>query len=116
MSNPRTPSLLWRTFVIVGGGTVAAVAYSDAAWEKWEGVAGDAIPRDKFKALAAGSVGLHVTEALGAYFAARRAKLDSPSRWAFATLLWGFPVHRRLSNERRRIQGKGRKNRKNESA
>lgn len=112
MSNPRTPSFLWRAFVVVGGGTVFAVAYSDAAWEKWEGVAGDAIPRDKFKALAAGSAGLHVAEAIGAYLGAKRAKLDSPIRWAFASLLWGFPVHRRLTKERRRIQGKGRKNKK----
>lgn len=112
MASPRTPSLLWRAFVLVGGGTVVAVAYSDAAWEKWEDVAGDAVPRDTFKAVATGSLGLHVAEAFGAYFAAKRGGLDKPGRWALSSLLWGFPVHRRLANERRALHGKGRAGRK----
>lgn len=112
MASPRTPSLWWRAFVVVGGGTVVAVAYSDAAWEKWEDIAGDAVPRDTFRSLATGSIGLHVAEAFGAYFGAKRAGLDKPGRWAFSALLWGFPVHRRLSNERRALHGKGRQGRK----
>ncbi|HTO00641.1 MAG TPA: DUF4499 domain-containing protein [Microthrixaceae bacterium] len=101
MSNPRRPSLAWRLFVIAGMGTSIAVATNDEAWEKWKGVAGETIPRETFKSLAIGAVGLHVAEAGGAYVAARRAKLDSPRKWALSTLLWGFPVHRRLSKTRR---------------
>lgn len=112
MASPRTPSLWWRAFVVVGGGTVVAVAYSDSAWEKWEDIAGDAVPRETFKNLANGSIGLHVAEAFGAYIGAKRANLDKPGRWAFSALLWGFPVHRRLANERRAAYGKGRKGRK----
>ncbi|MEZ5237974.1 MAG: hypothetical protein R2716_03150 [Microthrixaceae bacterium] len=35
------------------------------------------------------------------YSMARRAGLDKPRRWAFATLVWGFPVQRRLRKARR---------------
>lgn len=104
MSNPRRPSLAWRLFVIAGMGTTAAVAFNDEAWEKWKGVAGDTIPRDTMRSLAVGTAGLHVAEAGGAYLAARRAKLESPRKWAFSALLWGFPVHRRLSKYRRSLK------------
>ncbi len=104
MSNPRRPSLAWRLFVVAGMGTTVAVATNDQAWEKWKSVAGDTVPRDTMRSLAVGTVGLHVAEAAGAYAAARRAKLDSPRKWAFATLLWGFPVHRRLAKQRRALK------------
>lgn len=104
MSNPRRPSLLWRAFVVVGVGTTVAVATNDQAWEKWKGMAGETIPRDKMRSLAIGTVGLHVAEAAGAYASARRNKLDSPRKWALSTLLWGFPVHRRLAKHRRSLK------------
>ena len=103
MSNPRRPSLAWRLFVIAGVGTATAVSVSDEAWEAWKGVAGERVPRDAMRSLAVGTLALHTTESLAAYGSARRGKLDHPARWALSTLLWGFPVLRRLRRERRRL-------------
>jgi Domain of unknown function (DUF4499) len=103
MSNPRRPSLLWRAFVVAGVGTSVAVSLSDGAWEKWKGVAGETIPRDAMRKLAAGTAAVHSTEAGAAYFSARRGKLDHPGRWALSTFVWGFPVLRRLRTQRKAL-------------
>jgi hypothetical protein len=103
MSNPRRPSLAWRAFVIAGVGTSVAVTVSDDAWEKWKGVAGETIPRDVMKSFVVGTGAVHVSESLWSFRAARRAKLDHPGRWALSTLLWGFPVMRRLRAQRKAL-------------
>jgi len=103
MSSPRRPSLAWRAFVLVGVGTSVAVTVSDDAWEKWKGVAGETIPRDVMKSFVTGTAALHSAEAGAAYFSARRGKLDHPGRWALSTLLWGFPVLRRLRKQRKAL-------------
>ena len=103
MSNPRRPSLAWRLFVIAGVGTSVAVSVSDEAWEKWQSVAGDTIPRDTFRSLAAGTAAVHAAEATFSYAGARRAGLDHPLRWALSTLLWGFPVMRRQRKARKAL-------------
>jgi hypothetical protein len=94
--SPR-PSLLWRLFVLVGLGTAGAVTVSDEAWERWHGVAGDAVPREVMRSVFVVSAALHVAEGGAAYVRARRAGLDRPGRWARSTVLWGFPVLRRLT-------------------
>jgi len=96
MSTSRRPGLLWRTFVLTGVGTATAVTVSDAAWERWQGVFGDAIPRDAFRGILAGTAGLHAVEASAALVSAKRGGLEKPGRWALSTLIWGFPVLRRL--------------------
>ncbi len=97
----RKPSLLWRLFVITGMGTAIAVSVDDNAWEAFDDATGGATDRDTIRAITGAAVGLHVLEAVPAWFMARRAGLDKPRRWAFATLLWGFPVHRRIRKARR---------------
>ena len=91
--SPR-PNLLWRLFVLGGLGTAGAVTFSDEAWEQWQNVAGDAVPREAMRSVFLGSVGLHATESVFAYGSARRA-----------TLLWGFPVLRRLRKAKRLAAG-----------
>jgi hypothetical protein len=95
------PGLLWRLFVLAGVGTCTAVAVNDDAWERWTATFGDAIPRERFKNLVVVTAGLHAVEAVGAYSSARGAGLDRPGRWFRSTLLWGFPVLRRLRSARR---------------
>jgi hypothetical protein len=98
--SPR-PSLLWRLFVLVGLGTAGAVTLSDEAWEQFQNVAGDAVPRETFRSVFWGSVGLHAAEGLFAYGSARRAGLERPGRWGRSTVLWGFPVLLRLRRAKR---------------
>ncbi len=93
--SPR-PNLLWRLFVLIGLGTAGAVTVSDEAWERWQGIAGDTIPRDAMRSIFVGSAALHVAESGIAYTAAKRGGLERPGRWARSTLLWGFPVLLRL--------------------
>lgn len=99
---PR-PNILWRLFVLVGLGTAGAVTVSDEAWETWQDVAGDAIPRDVFRSVFLGSLGLHAAESLYVYLAARRGSVSHPCRWAISALLWGFPVTRRLRRARAQV-------------
>ncbi len=98
--SPR-PSLLWRLFVLVGLGTAGAVTLSDEAWEQFQNVAGDAVPRETFRSLFWGSVGLHAAEGAIAYRSARRGGLERPGKWARSTVLWGFPVLLRLRRAKR---------------
>jgi hypothetical protein len=98
--SPR-PSLLWRLFVLVGLGTAGAVTLSDEAWEQFQNVAGDAVPRETFRTVFWGSVGVHAAEGLFAYGSARRAGLERPGRWGRSTALWGFPVLLRLRRAKR---------------
>lgn len=101
MSTSRRPSLLWRLFVLGGAGSAVAVSVSDAAWDRWQDVFGDAIPRETMKGIAAGTAGLHAAEAGYALVSARRGGVERPGRWALSTLLWGFPVLRRLRSAKK---------------
>jgi hypothetical protein len=103
MKNPRRPSLLWRLFVLGGVGTAGAVAFNDAAWEKWKETFGDAMPRETLKNIAVGTAGLHAVEAAFALATARSKGVEKPGRWALSTLLWGFPVLRRLRKEKKAV-------------
>lgn len=98
--SPR-PSLLWRLFVLSGLGTMIAVSLDDNAWEAFDDATGGAVDRDTIRAATGATVGLHALESIVSYSMARRAGLDKPRRWAFATLVWGFPVQRRLRKARR---------------
>lgn len=99
-TSPR-PNLLWRLFVLLGLGTAGAVTVSDEAWEQWQNVAGDTIPREVFRSVFVGSAALHVAEGGLAYASARRAGLERPGKWARSTVLWGFPVLFRLRRAKR---------------
>lgn len=89
--------------MIGGVGTAGAVAYNDAAWEKWKETFGDAVPRETLKNLAVGTAGLHAAEAAFALVTARSKGVEKPGRWALSTLLWGFPVLRRLRKEKKAV-------------
>ncbi|MCB1270674.1 MAG: transmembrane protein 254 [Microthrixaceae bacterium] len=97
---PR-PGILWRLCVMGGLGTMIAVSVDDNAWEAFDDATGGTVDRDTIRAATGATVGLHVLEALISWIIARRAGLDRPRRWALSTLLWGFPVHRRLRKARR---------------
>jgi hypothetical protein len=101
MAVRRTPNILWRIFALVGIGTMTALAVSDEAWEQWEENVGDVVPRSTIRAVLAGTLGVHVAEAAVVHRSARRAGLDHPGRWAFTTLLYGFPVMFRLRKAKR---------------
>ena len=104
MKSPRRPSLAWRLFVVTGVGTSVAVSVSDEAWAKWKSVAGEKIPREVMRSIAAGTAAVHVTEAGATYVSARRGKVARPGRWALSTLLWGFPVMLRLRAEKKALR------------
>lgn len=91
--------------MLVGLGTAGAVTLSDEAWEQWRNVAGDSLPRDTIRSIFWGSAALHVAESGVAYATARSADMERPGRWARATMLWGFPVLRRLRRARRLAAG-----------
>jgi len=97
--SPR-PNLLWRLGVVVGVGTMTAVTVNDDAWEAFDDATGGSVERDRVRALLTGTALLHVAEAAVAWRGARRAGLERPGRWARSTLLWGFPVLRRLRRAR----------------
>ena len=92
MEHPRRPSLLWRLFVVVGVGTLSALTFSDAAWEKWEATVGERPSRDQVRRLLVGTAGIHAAEASVTYVRARRAGVDGAGAWALSNFLWGFPV------------------------
>lgn len=102
MESNHRPSLLWRLFVLIGLGTAGAVTFNDEAADMWEDATGGAVPRDVVKGVFFGALGLHAGESLIAYISARRAGLDRPCRrWAIGTLIWGFPVLRRLRSTKK---------------
>lgn len=101
MSVRRKPSLLWRIFVIVGMGSLLALSVSDDVWEQFESTVGDTVPRSRIQAIVAATLGLHALEAMIVWRSARRHGDAGPLRWAFATLVWGFPVMGRLRTARK---------------
>ena len=104
MKNPRRPSLAWRMFVLTGVGTSVAVSVSDEAWTMWKSVAGEKVPREAMRSLVAGTAAVHAVEAGAVYLSARRGGVTRPGRWALSTLLWGFPVMRRLRTAKKAVR------------
>lgn len=96
MEHPHRPSLLWRLFVVVGVGTLSALTFSDAAWEKWRATVGERPSREQVRSLLVGTAGIHAVEAAVTYGRARRAGVERAGTWAVANLLWGFPVMNRF--------------------
>lgn len=97
----RKPTLLWRLFVLSGMSTMIAVSVDDNAWEAFDDATGGSMDRETIRATTGAAIGLHVVEAIVACVMAKRAGLPKPRKWAAATLLWGFPVLRRLRKARR---------------
>jgi hypothetical protein len=98
--SPR-PNILWRLFVLTGLPTMAVLSINDDAWARWEDTVGDAVPRERIRALAIGTAAVHVTESAYVYRSARRSGVPKPARWALATLVYGFPVLGRLRKAKR---------------
>jgi len=92
-----TPSLPWRVFALTGIGTMKFLSLSDTAWEKWEAAMPATPPRKAIRTMWASTVALHVAESVVVHRKASAAGLASPGRWAFNTLLYGFPVMRRVN-------------------
>ena len=90
-SLPRVP-LPWKLFVATGVPTLAVLSTSDEAWERWERATGGRVPRRAIRRILIGTAVAHVAEAAVVHRRARAAGMDSPRRWATATLAWGFPV------------------------
>ena len=103
MAVRRKPTLLWRLFVITGVGTMTALVLSDDVWEQWEENVGDVVPRSTIRNVLAGTVGLHAVQAVLVHRSPRRNGIEHPARWAVATLLYGFPVARRLRRATRAV-------------
>lgn len=101
MSVRRQPSLLWRLFVIVGVGSLAAASLSDDVWEKVEDTVGDTLPRSTIRSILLGTLGIHVVESLLVFRSTKRRGDAGPARWAFWTFVWGFPVMGRLRTARK---------------
>ena len=95
------PNILWRLFALTGIGTMKALSLSDQAWEQWEANVGDVVPRSTIRKVLAGTIGLHVAEAVWVHRSAKRAGIDRPGRWGRTALLYGFPVILRLRKAKR---------------
>jgi hypothetical protein len=87
------PNLLWRGFAVGGVGTMALLSVSDAAWEQWEAVVGDRIPRPLIRAFVGGTIAVHVGEALAVRRLARKAGVPHAGAYARTALVYGFPVY-----------------------
>jgi hypothetical protein len=87
------PSLLWRGFVAGGVGTMAVLSVSDAAWEQWEATVGDRIPRSTMRSMVAGTVAVHLGEALMTRRLVRRTGLPYAGAYARTALIYGFPAY-----------------------
>ena len=101
MSVRRQPNLLWRAFVVLGIGSLAAASLSDQVWEKVEDTVGDAVPRSTIRSILFGTLALHSLESLFVWRSTKRRGDAGPCRWAFATFIWGFPVMGRLRKARK---------------
>ncbi len=96
-----TPNILWRLFVLSGVGILSWISVDDRAWGRFSEATGDAVPRQGVRGVVVATLAVHVLEALVVGRRARRAGLEHPGSWARSTLLYGFPVMRRLSRARR---------------
>ena len=90
------PSLLWRAFVLLGFGTLKALSLSDVAWAWWEDNVTRSLSRRTVRSIWVGAVAVHGAEAVVANRRARQTGLDHVGSWTFTTLLYGFPVLKRI--------------------
>lgn len=90
------PNLLWRLFVLVNVPLLGVLSISDGWWQVWEDNVTEAIPRSAIRGLFAGTVGIHLVEALVVRRLARRAGLPDVGAWTRTALLYGFPTFFKL--------------------
>jgi hypothetical protein len=100
---PR-PNLLWRLLVLGGVGTMTAVTVNDEAWEQFRDLTGDSVSREQVRQVLVGTAAVHAGEALLTLVRAKRIGVAHPWRWAFANLVWGFPVMFRLGRAKRALR------------
>jgi hypothetical protein len=85
------PSLLW--FLLLDGGIVVMIklVLSQTAYDRLNELSGEKLPpRSTVRAMLAGTVVIHLAEALAAGRLAKRRGL-APGGWRIQTLIVGFP-------------------------
>lgn len=95
------PATGWQVAVLGGLGLLFALAFVPEAYAFWRRNVGPMFPRRVLQGIAAAAVALHVGEATYAYSLAKREGMASAGRWAWQTLLFGYPSLRLL---RRRVR------------
>ena len=96
------PALGWWVALGGGLGLLMALAFVPEAYAFWRRHVGPMMPRRALQAIAWVAIGLHVGEATYAYRLARRYGMSSAGRWAWQTLMLGYPSLRLLQKKVRR--------------
>ena len=97
------PALGWWIAIGGGLGLLFALAYVPEAHALWRRHIGPMMPRKVLQGIAAAAIALHVGEASYAYVIARKHGMKTAGRWAWQTLLMGYPSLRLL---KRRIRAR----------
>jgi len=95
------PAVGWQVAVLGGLGLLFALAFVPEAYAFWRRSVGPMLPRRVLQGIAAAAIALHVGEATYAYSLAKREGMETAGRWAWQTLLFGYPSLRLL---KRRVQ------------
>jgi len=72
---------------------MAVLSVSDSAWEQWEAIVGDRIPRSVVRWFVGGTVAVHLTEALAVRRITRRAGVPDAGAYSRSALAYGFPAY-----------------------
>jgi 3beta-hydroxy-delta5-steroid dehydrogenase/steroid delta-isomerase len=91
------PAVGWQVAVLGGLGLLFALAFVPEAHAFWRKHVGPMFPRRVLQGIAAVAIGLHVGEAGYAYTLAKREGMATAGRWAWQTLLFGYPSLRLLN-------------------
>ncbi len=91
------PALGWQVAVLGGLGLLFALAFVPEAYAFWRKHVGPMFPRRVLQGIAVVAIGLHVGEATYAYTLAKREGMATAGRWAWQTLLFGYPSLRLLN-------------------
>lgn len=90
------PALGWWIAIGGGLGLLFALAFVPEAYAFWRKHVGPMMPRRVLQGIAAAAIALHVGEATYAYRIAKRRGVKGAGRWAWQTLLLGYPSLRLL--------------------
>ncbi|MBO6939229.1 MAG: NAD-dependent epimerase/dehydratase family protein [Deltaproteobacteria bacterium] len=90
------PAVGWQVAVLGGLGLLFALAFVPEAYAFWRRNVGPMLPRRVLQGIAAAAIAAHVGEATYAYKLAKREGMASAGRWAWQTLLFGYPSLRLL--------------------
>ncbi|GEM_PF-294650 len=99
------PALGWWIAIGGGMGLLLALAFVPEAYAFWRRHVGPMMPRRVLQGIAVVALGLHAGEAAYAYRVARKHGLPKAGKWAWQTLLLGYPSLRLLLARVRRETG-----------